>query len=326
MTAQIQVEADVVNHPSRRPEIERLLEGHRIPWTFQPDVPVNRMSVTTDSQVRAISAPDEALVEQYAASFRDGAIFPAVLVRAGGRIVDGIHRHAGAVLAGVERLPAYVIDASDLTVLTVLAAELNQTNGVRLTDLEQRALAALWTVQGMTTREIGKRLSRNKTTVARWNREAEFLARCQRIGVKAPPRASGEVQTMLTTVHNDTTFASLVTLVDDAGLSGDNLRPIIHAIKACRSEEAEQKEVEAQRTALADEIQLRSIGLKRRKGERTKIVVPPAIAAWKNVRALTKATVEELTEVPDGRNVTVLGEGWRALAILADEVATRLGA
>lgn len=318
--------SEEIEHPSRRQEVERLLDSHRIPWRFRPDIPVNEMKVDNTSQVRVTRTPEEALVEQYAVALRRGAIFPAVVIRKGGYIVDGNHRRAAAIIGHIGHLPGYLIEATDSTVLTVLAAELNQTNGARLSHDEQRALAELWSAQAMSSKDIAAGLNRTVTVIDRWAREREFRARCERIGMVRPSIAMN-TQAALVAVHNDGAFAALVNLAEDAGLSYDALRPVINDVKACTGEAAEVMVVKRHRAQYADRIQMKSMGLVNRPGTgKTKIIEAPATAAWKNIKFLTKYSVEDLAAIPDGRNTTVMAEGWRTLAILADRVATKLGA
>lgn len=313
------------DHPARRAEVERLLRTHGVPWEFRTRVPVHDLRVAPDSQVRINLAADPALVEQYAVGMKRGDIFPALVIEDGGRIVDGNTRHAALREADRDATPAYIIGRIDRAVRTLLAAELNQMNGARLTDTEQRLLAVQLRTQGMSINDISARLKRSTKSVTTWLRERDFARRCEALGIPEQALAI-RAKALLVGLKNDAVFIETLKLVHDAQLSVEGLKPVLTALESCRSEREELDEVAAQRLALADDIQRISVGLKqkRRRNRAGKLTPPPATTGWNMVKGLLHISVPDLTDVSDDDARIMVG-GYRKLVDHAGAVAAELG-
>lgn len=127
-----------VVHSARSPKTERWLDQLGATWTFNPDLPLANIdqAASLANQVRHIALDDQ-VVDRYAADFRAGDTFPAVLVdERSMALLGGNHRTASRRAAGYATIAAYLIDA-DATTLMRIRVEGNRNHGLPTTPAER---------------------------------------------------------------------------------------------------------------------------------------------------------------------------------------------
>lgn len=127
----------------RNPALENWLKTQKFDWTYAERVKVSDILVDDAARlnIRLTEKLDDGFVYRYAQDFKDKVdLFAVVLYPVGGGrygVLDGGHRAAGAELADVAELDAYVFDVSDERIISMLRRVLNTiTNGKGLSIAE----------------------------------------------------------------------------------------------------------------------------------------------------------------------------------------------
>src|SRR5205823_3856296 len=77
-------------HSTSSNQVEERLRARHIPFSFEPNLPVDEIGITEGQQVRLIRhrAPPE-MVARYAQQMKAGAVFPAIVVNDRRELIDG---------------------------------------------------------------------------------------------------------------------------------------------------------------------------------------------------------------------------------------------
>jgi len=133
--------------------------------------------LTLDGGTQPRAEIDAALVEEYAAAWREGAEFPPVVAVYDGThywLADGFHRVHGAKAAGLEQIPAEIRQGSRRDAV-LYAVGANAAHGLRRTNADKRRAVetllrdAKW--QGWSDRKIARKCAVDHKTVGRWRDE-----------------------------------------------------------------------------------------------------------------------------------------------------------
>lgn len=200
--------------PHADPKLEALLERHGIAYAFCKDLPLDRIDLEADTQIRDQTDPE--VVERYTEALADGALFPAILVRGSlvdepGQVAGGWHRVLAHVAAGRETIPAYWAEMTDTQALAI-SVEDNATHGLPLTNAERiRHGIALIEDRGLTQHAAAARVGLSSNMLNRAILRRDGTQRAQRMNVGNQfAQLSESSQGRLQNLGSDVVFAMAV--------------------------------------------------------------------------------------------------------------------
>lgn len=119
------------------PRVEATLSDLGATWEYYRDVNINLIDVneSKNNQARIGSPILLHLVDDYATSMENGAVFPALVGFARGDgsfyLADGNNRLPAAKRAGIAAIDLYVVQSNDAYVRNLVILKLNRLNGAR---------------------------------------------------------------------------------------------------------------------------------------------------------------------------------------------------
>jgi hypothetical protein len=260
-------------HPAAFAQIEGKLLARHIDFTFEPNLEIDRIRAIEGNQVRLIAnrAP-KAMVDRYSEQMKAGAVFPAIVVNDHHELVDGNTRWTAARRIGRSNISAYV--CSELSALQArsLSVELNQANGLPMTEEDIRAFvaAAIEDGQVLDVRAYSRMTGIKTAKLSRWVAAKQFQMRALREGVGEERfgRLSDTVQATLQTAKLRAVFREATDLAVDAGVPAAQLTPMVSEANAAPSESEARAVIERAREIRAEEIRRSTSGFRkaRRKG------------------------------------------------------------
>lgn len=172
-----------------REEIESYLNSAGVDWKRMPGLRLatidKRMSLNNQARLEESLNDDQVVI--YAQAMEQGAIFPAVVVwRMEDAVMcvvsDGNHRVAAAELAGIDTMPAYMVDdPSEAQVVRITYAG-NRTGGRGSTMMERiHHAASLVDRFGMTIVAAAKETGAPESRVAKHMRRRDAERRIRRV-------------------------------------------------------------------------------------------------------------------------------------------------
>lgn len=221
---------------TRNMQVEAVLNG----WNLQYELvefPLEQIRTDPTQQVREtthIANPE--VVEEYLTQHRNGAQFPAIVLRAPGIMLDGNTRTAMARKAGLTAFPAYVVQIPSGDLAQALGAQLNQMGGVRLTSSEAyEAAINMMTNLKFTDAQVGAAVGRSGQQVRQWRQTLEAAAHAQRVGIDI-----GKVPTsqhkVLARIVQDAPFKHAVDLAATRKVPYSELERIVKEVESATSE------------------------------------------------------------------------------------------
>lgn len=251
---------DVSEAQASQIEVEHWLQGHKVEYTGPVQI---AMAMIDEKRSRQNQARKDPLVtdsvDRYAQAFRDGAVFPPIVVYpAAGKlvIVDGNNRQAGAKRAGREFVSGFIIsETTPSELIQLMTVEANGRHGVT-PDVTWRVRQALHlTTLGIPDAKAASAASVSVPQIrtARGMQEADARARELRInGFGDLPGTSRQA---LGVLKDQAVFYQAAKTVINTGMSIEDIRQMIRAVKGCTSEAdrlsvvtkiANDREIEAQ--------------------------------------------------------------------------------
>lgn len=229
----------------RDQRIESWLSVHHVDWTWHPDLELDTIDIRRSLANQA--RPGEALlpdtVELYVAGYRNGDLFPPIVVRKTSRqakklvVIDGNHRTNSAIEAGLTTHPAYVVVCADEAAM-VLSYDANLKNGAQLPKAQRVALAVHLVETGMEARVAARQMTVSEVEIsnARTLNRAALRARDNDVaGWDQIPQGH---RLDLARIPSDPVFAATAQLVQKAGLQGGDVKDLVRRVKAARSDDA----------------------------------------------------------------------------------------
>jgi hypothetical protein len=175
-------------HPSVSQQIEQMLKARTIDFDFEPNVQIAEIREAEGNQVRLTEhrAPKDQ-VAKYEIAMKNGASFPAIVLNDRLERIDGNTRLEAAIKNGDETIPAYICHGLTPLEARSLSVELNQSNGLAMTEEEIRRFVdgAVLEGQHADLRTLSRMTGVRDTKIARWVAETQFKARAVREGVAA---------------------------------------------------------------------------------------------------------------------------------------------
>lgn len=281
-------------HPALSQQIEQMLTARNIDYEFEPNVRIAEIRDAEGNQVRLTEhrAPKEQ-VAKYATAMKHGAAFPAIVLNDRLERIDGNTRVEAKIKNGDDTIPAYICHGITPLEARSLSVELNQSNGLAMTDDEIRRFVS-GAVQEGAHPEI-KTLSRmtgvRETKIARWIAETQFRARATREAISdtlvnvLPDSTRAALQvTRLAPV-----FKELTTLTAEARMPASDVKKIVAKVNAAPSEAEALAIVESERQVRASELRAVASGFKPR-DRRSK-------GSAQHIGGLSRFEIEDLLDV-----------------------------
>src|ERR1700761_953532 len=170
-------------HPAVSQQIEQMLKARSIDFDFEPNVQISEIREAEGNQVRltAHRAPKEQ-VKKYAIAMKSGATFPAIVLNDRLERIDGNTRLEAFIKNNAEVIPAYICHGLTPLEARSLSVELNQSNGLAMTEEEIRLFidGAVAEDQDADLRTLSRMTGIRDTKIARWIAETQFVSRAQR--------------------------------------------------------------------------------------------------------------------------------------------------
>lgn len=225
-------------------------------WNLDCEVdeefPIEKVQRSAAAQVRDTSHIAPALrVEEYTQQMRNGAIFPPILLRKPGILIDGNTRLAAAKRVGRKTFPAIIVEVETPELAKILAASFNQMGGERLTASEAHEAALLMMQQNYPDQAIARELGRDMSVVRRWRNQRDVAERAGKLGlaeqVQLIPRSTLGV---LAGVTHDEPFTELTKLLADVRPAEKDAKEMTAKVVQAPSDEAAVRAIAALREEL----------------------------------------------------------------------------
>jgi hypothetical protein len=301
-------------HPAVSQQIEQMLKARSIDFDFEPNVQISEIRTAEGNQVRLTEhrAPKDQ-VAKYAVAMRSGATFPAIVVNDKLERIDGNTRLEAHIKNGAEVVPAYICHGLTPLEARSLSVELNQSNGLAMTEEEIRLFVdgAVAEGQDADLRTLSRMTGVRDTKIARWIAETQFTARAEREGVEErhinalPPSTRAALQaTRLAAV-----FRALTQLAAEARMPAAAVKKIVGQANGASSEADALAVVKAEREARADEIRAVASGFSPRDNRRSK-------GSAQHLGGLARFEVEDLLDVAPEKQF----DTFQRMALLRDRL------
>src|SRR5215831_13448323 len=174
-------------HRAVSQQIEQMLRARSIEFDFEPNVLISEIRDVEGNQVRLTEhrAPKEQ-VARYAVAMKHGAQFPAIVLNDRLERIDGNTRLEARIKNGDATIPAHICHGLTPLEARSLSVELNQSNGLQMTDEEIRRFVdgAVQEGQHADIRSLSRMTGVTETKIARWVAETQFKGRAGREGIE----------------------------------------------------------------------------------------------------------------------------------------------
>lgn len=254
-------------HPAVSQQIEQMLAARNVDYEFEPNVRISEIRDAEGNQVRLMEhrAPKEQ-VAKYATAMKHGAAFPAIVLNSARELIDGNTRRAAAIRNGYDTIAAYLVHGTTPLENRSLSVELNQSNGLGMTDKEIRQFidGAVQEGQQPEIKTLSRMTGVRESRIARWIADTQFRARSVREGIdKAHVEVfSDSTRAALNAVRLAPVFRDLTTLAAEARIPVAEVKKIVASANAATSEADALSLVESERRARASELRAVASGFK----------------------------------------------------------------
>jgi hypothetical protein len=283
------------SHPAVSQQIEQMLKARSIDFDFEPNVQISEIRDAEGNQVRLTEhrAPKDQ-VAKYAVAMKHGATFPAIVLNDRLERIDGNTRLEARIKNGDETIAAYICHAITPLEARSLSVELNQSNGLAMTEEEIRRFidGAVLEGQHPDIRTLSRMTGIRDTKIARWIAETQFKARAEREGLderhvnSLPPSTRAALHaTRLAAV-----FRAATQLASEARMPAAEVKKVVAQANAASSESDALAIVDAERDARVDEIRSVASGFSPRDNRRSK-------GSAQHIGGLARFEVEDLLDV-----------------------------
>jgi hypothetical protein len=259
-------------------QVEGILDNWNVSWRLEAAFPIDKVLVLNEQQVRDFPAQTR-YVEEYFQQHTNGAKFPPIVLRSNGTLVDGNTRLAMWRKAGLDTVPAYVVDLSSMDLAMSLGTQLNQIGGVRLTPDESGRQALRMLREGALDKvQIARIVGRSATQVNRWAQEQEFRTRAEKNGLTVEAAKVPEAQKrLLSRVVQAKPFSELVRLVSSRRIQNGEVQKLVEVVLAAESEGAALELINAAAIEYRPGGPDGRAGLANTKAKRMRMVLPQVL-------------------------------------------------
>jgi hypothetical protein len=305
-------------HPARSPQVEQMLKSRGIDFEFEPNFAISEIREAEEAQVRRVEhrAPKEQ-VTKYATAMKHGATFPAIVINEAFEKVDGNTRLEAKRKNGAETIAAYIIFGVSALDARSLSVELNQSNGLQMTEDEIRNFIAGAIKEGQhpEIRALARMTGVRELKINRWIAETQFLERAETAGIAehlvgvlpASTRAA------LQAIRLSSVFVALTTLAAEAKLPANDVKKLVARVNGAASEQEALDIVQSERDARADDIRAVASGFSPDRRSR---------GSAQHIGGLLRFEVEDLLDVSLEKQYETFGK-LKELRDRLDLVVTR---
>lgn len=283
------------SHPAVSQQIEQMLKARSIDFDFEPNVQISEIRLAEGNQVRltAHRAPKDQ-VAKYAIAMKSGATFPAIVLNDRLERIDGNTRLEAFIKNGADVVPAYICHGLTPLEARSLSVELNQSNGLAMTEEEIRLFidGAVAEGQDADLRTLSRMTGVRDTKIARWIAETQFISRAEAEEVEerhinALPAST---RAALQATRLAAVFRALTQLAAEAKMPAAAVKKVVGQANAASSESDALAVVKAERETRADEIRAVASGFSPRDNRRSK-------GSAQHLGGLVRFEVEDLLDV-----------------------------
>lgn len=254
-------------HPALSQQVEQMLAARNIDFEFVPNVRISDIRDAEGNQVRLTEhrAP-KAQVKKYATAMKHGATFPAVVLNDRMEKIDGNTRIEAREKNGDDSIPAYICHGISPLEARSLSVELNQSNGLAMTDDEIRGFVSGAVQEGQTpdVKTLARMTGVRETTISRWIAETRFRSRAEREGVNEHfySHLPDSTRANLNAIRLAPVFRELTVLAAEARMTAAQVKELVTKANAAPSEADALAIVSAERDARAGDIRAVASGFK----------------------------------------------------------------
>jgi len=239
-------------HPARSPQVEQMLTSRGIDFQFEANFAISEVREAEEAQVRLVAhrAPKDQ-VTKYATAMKHGATFPAIVINESFEKIDGNTRLEAKRKNGADTIAAYVVYGVTPLEARSLSVELNQSNGLAMTEEEIRNFitGAISEGQHPEIRALARMTGVRELKINRWIAETQFVERSEKAGIAEqrvnvlPPSTKAALQA----IRLSSAFAALTNLAAEA-------KKLVTQVNNAQSEQDALQIIKVERESLADEI------------------------------------------------------------------------
>lgn len=301
-------------HPAVSQQIEQMLSARSIEFDFEANVQVSEIRDAEGNQVRLTEhrAPKDQ-VAKYATAMKHGATFPAIVLNDRLERIDGNTRLEARIKNGDETIPAYICHGLTPLEARSLSVELNQSNGLAMTEEEIRRFVdgAVLEGQHADVRTLSRMTGISDTKITRWIAETQFTARAAREGIEErsvnvlPP----STRAALNTARLAAVFRAVTGLAAEARMPAAEVKKVVAQANGASSEADALAIVAAERESRTDEIRAVGSGFSPRDNRRSK-------GSAQHIGGLVRFEVDDLLDVAPEKQF----ETFQRLRIVRDRL------
>jgi len=291
-------------HPATSQQIETKLDERKIDWDFQPNVKIKDIREAEGMQVRQIvhRAPRDQ-VARYMTAMKHGAQFPAIVLNDRLEKIDGNTRLEATVKNGGDTIPAYICHSITALEARSLSVELNQANGLAMTEEEIRKFIvdAIHEGEKPEIRSLSRMTGVKEAKINRWIAETQFCSRADEAGIDA---RLVEVLPESTRAALDVTklkpvFERLTVLAAEARMPAADVKKVVARVNAASSQDEALAIVAAEREGRSEELRAVASGFRPRARR--------SAGSAQHLGALVKFEVEDLLDVEPEKQYETFG-------------------
>jgi hypothetical protein len=308
------------SHPAMSQQVEQMLTTRGIQFDFEANVQISEIRLAEGFQVRLTEHREpKDQVAKYSVAMKHGAQFPAIVLNDRLERIDGNTRLAARLKNGDTTIPAYI--CHNLTPLQArsLSVELNQSNGLAMTEQEIRQFVdgAVQEGQHADLRSLSRMTGVTETKLQRWVAETQFKTRAEREEVDErhtdvlPP----STRAALNAVRLAAVFRDITQLAAEARIPAAGVKKLVAQANAASSESEALAIVAAERSNRASEIRAVGSGFSPRNTRRSN-------GSAQHLGGLAKFKVEDLLDVDPEKQFEMF-ERMRLVRDRLDEVVKR---
>ncbi len=282
-------------HPAVSQQIEQMLRARSIEFDFEPNVLISEIRDAEGNQVRLTEhrAPKEQ-VAKYAVAMKHGATFPAIVLNDRLERIDGNTRLEARIKNGDQAIPAYICHGLTPLEARSLSVELNQSNGLAMTEEEIRRFVDGAVLEGHTAdiRSLSRMTGVSDTKIQRWVAETQFTARAARERIDEgyvnalPP----STRAALNAARLAAVFRGITNLAAEARMPAAVVKKLVAQANAAPSESDALALIAVERDARGDEIRAVGSGFSPRDNRRSK-------GSAQHIGGLVRFGVDDLLDV-----------------------------
>lgn len=286
-------------HPAMSQQIESKLIERKVDYDFEPNVRVTDIRHSEEAQVRLIEhrAPKEQ-VERYATAMKHGAVFPAIVLNDRMEKIDGNTRLEATIKNGLDTIPAYICHGITTLEARSLSVELNQANGLAMTEdeIKKFIVDAVQEGEQPEIRSLSRMTGVKESKIGRWIAETRFRTRARGASIDAQlvERLPESTRVALEATHLAPVFEDLTVLAAEARMPAAEVKKLVSQVNGAPSQAEALTIVATERDARADEIKAVASGFKPRQQRRS-------TGSAQHFGALLRFDVDDLLDVEPER-------------------------